>query len=108
MHLFVVKLGLLLPPKRRRVDVIKAQKEILPSPSAFAKEWMTVQSDESNHLCCHRPGRAVSTHVSLFYPGFATFVDECNSVDIDATDATFIMELTLQMSNSFLRMKLHA
>ena len=96
-----IELGFLLPPKRRRVDVIKVQKAMLPSPSTFAKEWMKVQSNESNHLCCHRPGRAMSTHVCLFYPGFATFVDECNSVDIDATDPTFIMELTLQMSNGF-------
>ena len=42
-----------------------------------------------------------STHVSLHYSGFATFVDECSSVDIDSTDIMFITELTTRMSGGY-------
>ena len=41
------------------------------------------------------------THVSLHYSGFATFVDECSSVDIDSTDTMFITVLTTRMSGEY-------
>ena len=52
-------------------------------------------------LNCHHPAHNTSTHVSLHYSGFATFVDECSSVDIDSTDTMFITELTTRMSGEY-------
>ena len=48
-----------------------------------------------------RPAHNTSTHVSLHYSGFSTFVDECSSVDIDSTDTMFITELTTRMSGEY-------
>ena len=81
--------------------MLQTLQTVLPDSSIFAREWIKVQRKESVRICCHHPGQATSTHVSLFYPGFDTFAEECDSVDIDATDATFVMELTKQMSDHF-------
>ena len=83
------------------MNILKAMNDKLPAASSFAREWEKKQNDSSRHLCCHRPASATSTHVSLFYSGFATFVEECNSVDINPTDTSFVIELTMKMSRKF-------
>ena len=90
-----------LSPEQQRTNILKAMNDKLPAASSFAREWEKKQNDISRRLCCHRPASATSTHVSLFYSGFATFVEECNSVDINPTDTSFVIELTMKMSRKF-------
>lgn len=79
------------PPKHQRMDRLNVQQKRLQALSSFARDWSHYQQSEL-HLNCHRPAHNTSTHVSLHYSGFATFVDECSSVDIDSTDTMFITD----------------
>ena len=81
-------------------------KKTMPAPSTFATPsmWSKKQHEltkESLELKCHRPPYANSTHVSLYYPDFCTFVVECSSQEVDATDAAFILKLTSEMSEKY-------
>ena len=57
--------------------------------------------ENSLELRCHRPRGANGTHVSLYYPGFDEFLVGCTSQAINETDATFISNLTCEMSGKF-------
>ena len=51
-------------------------------------------------ICDHRDG-ANGDDVTLYYPGFQRFIDQCDTVTLDGDDYTFTNEICTQMSNYY-------
>ena len=54
------------------------------------------------NLCYHRGENALKGNdVSIYYPAFHTFVEECNSIEINAKDCDFAQVLCWEMANLY-------
>lgn len=51
-------------------------------------------------ICNHRCG-VLGNDVTIYYPGFQTFVDSCKSINPEKEDYIFINDLCLSMSKSY-------
>ena len=51
-------------------------------------------------ICDHHNG-ANGDDVTLYYPGFQRFIDQCDTVTLDRVDYTFTNEICTQMSNYY-------
>ena len=66
----------------------------------ITKEKMLV--NKGINLCYHRGENALKGNdVSIYYPAFHTFVEECNSIEINAKDCDFAQVLCWEMANLY-------
>ena len=63
--------------------------------------WPDVQTKEGLPLKCHRPGDMYGTDVTLFYPGFDKFVEQCKSVVLENADTAFVTKLSIVLSKDY-------
>ena len=52
-------------------------------------------------LKCHHPAEMYGTDVTLFYPGFDTFVQQCRSVKLVSEDTTFVTKFSIELSKNY-------
>ena len=74
------------------------------APSKYAQSSKNVKKTLCKNeilICDHRDGN-ISDDVTLYYPGFQRFIDQCNTVAPDEQDYTFINLMCTKMSEHLL------
>ena len=74
------------------------------APSTYAKKSKDVKETLCKNeilICDHRDGN-IGDDVTLYYPGFQRFIDQCNTVAPDEQDYTFINLMCTKMSEHLL------
>ena len=89
-----------------RQEVLQQQAHEIGAPSSFAKvhKWIEVQNildKKRMPLNIHRPADKFGADVSLFYPGFDTFVCKCESLPLEKEDTKFAVMFTAEMSEHY-------
>ena len=72
-------------------------------PSDYGKEykWRNLQlSFRKVPICDHRDGR-VGDDVTLYYPGFQRFIDNCHNIELSKEDLDFAQTVCAEMSQYF-------
>ena len=73
------------------------------SPSNYGKknEWRNLQlAFRKVPICDHREGR-VGDDVTLYYPGFQRFIDNCHKIELSTEDFAFAKKVCDKMSKYF-------
>lgn len=92
--------------EQTRQDTLSRQIALLGAPSSFARvascgRCLESLADKGIPLKCHRPADFVGADVSLFYPDFQKFVDECESLSLEKEDTEFATKFTIEMSRHY-------
>ena len=92
--------------EQTRQNTLSQQIAQIGAPSSFAKsstceKCLNSLKNKGIPLLCHRPAQLCGADVSLFYPDFQTFVNDCESLSLDKDDTKFVTEFTLAMSEFY-------
>ena len=83
--------------KRLRVDYFNAFLSGAPSSLGQPAEFAKIQSNSDIRMFCNRPRTATSTPITLLYPIFGQFVDDCKNCLPTPELARLALELATKM-----------